>query len=89
MLTVLTALSLGRSRVPLGEKIAWVVAVVGAVSLSHDVYVAPADFRTWSEVYVLGTLVLLADPQRRLRVPGVLVAGWWLAACAFNLVVLS
>lgn len=89
VLTVLTALSLGRSLVPLGEKIAWIVAVVAAVSLSHDVYVGPADFRTWGEAYVLGTLVLLADPQRQLRLPGVLVGGWWLAACAFHLVVLS
>jgi hypothetical protein len=87
-LVVLAGSSVRRTRAPLGERTAWALALLMVLSLSDKIYAGPADFRTWAEVYILGGLVLLADPRRRLVVPAACVAGTWIAACAFHLVVL-
>jgi hypothetical protein len=74
-------------RPPGRERLAWVGYLVLAASLSRDVWVEPADFRTLGELHVTGALVLLGDPRRRLAVPAIALSAGWLTTAAFRALV--
>ena len=86
-LVAITIASLRRSSARIHEKLAWGLSLVLVACLSGTVYTAPADFRTWTEVWVLGMLVLLSDPKRRLALPAIGAGAAWLAVAVFNVVV--
>ncbi|MCU1672388.1 MAG: hypothetical protein JWN77_501 [Frankiales bacterium] len=67
------ALALRASVSPLGLKVAWLVSLLLVVSLSANVWVGPADFRTAAELHATSALVLL-DSRRSLWLPALLVA---------------
>jgi hypothetical protein len=67
------ALALRTAQVLPGVKVAWVVAVLLVASLSANVWVGPADFRTATELHVL-TAVILLSSKLSLLVPGAVLA---------------
>jgi hypothetical protein len=84
---LLVALSLRRTEARAQERLAWAGYLVLAVSLSRDVWVDPADFRTLGELHVTGALVLLGDPRRHLAIPAAILAAGWLTTAAFRVLV--
>jgi hypothetical protein len=67
------AVALRTSQVLPGVKAAWGVALLLVASLSANVWVGPADFRTATELHVLTAVVLLTS-KVSLLVPGVVLA---------------
>jgi hypothetical protein len=86
-MALLVGASLRRTTAPGRERLAWVGYLVLGVSLSRDVWVDPADFRTLGELHVTGVPVLLGDPRRRLTVPAVALSAGWLTTAAFHALV--
>ena len=76
VVTVFAAWSLLRSRVPTWEKLAWVVALLVALSLARGVWYGYANFRGFEDLYLLSAIVLLGS-RHRLWLPAVLVAVAW------------
>jgi hypothetical protein len=79
LVTVLAARWWTRSSAPLGERVAWLLAGLLAVSLAQGIWMGAVDFRSLDDLYVLGILVLLASPAR-LRLLGAAVPAVWLVA---------
>jgi hypothetical protein len=88
LMALLAGASLRRTSAPAQERLAWAGYLVLAVSLSRDVWVDPADFRTLGELHVTGALVLFGDPRRRLGLPAVALSAGWLLTAAFRALVL-
>jgi hypothetical protein len=63
---VAALLSLRRTTVPVYERLAFVLYVVEIFSLAPTNWDGYADLRSFVEVYLLATLILLATPRRRL-----------------------
>jgi hypothetical protein len=57
-MALLAGASLPRTGATARERLAWVGYLVLAASLSRDVWVDPADFRTLGELHVTGALVV-------------------------------
>lgn len=72
VLVVLAGLSLRSSAAPPGVRAAWVVALLLVASLSRNVWIGPADFRTAAELHATSALLLL-DGRRSLRLPAVVL----------------
>jgi hypothetical protein len=87
IMALLVVASLRRTSARPQERLAWASYLVLAVSLSRDIWVDPADFRTLAELHVTGALVLLGDPRRRLGLPAVALAAGWFATAAFRAMV--
>ena len=85
VVTLLAAWSLLRSRVPVWEKTAWVVAFLVAISLSRGIWYGRADFRGFEDLYLLSSILLLGSRQR-LWLPAALVAVAWLVTFAHHVV---
>ncbi len=85
VVTVFAAWSLLRSRGPVWEKAAWVVASLVAVSLARGVWYGHATFRGFEDVYLLSSIVLLGS-RHRLWLPAVLVAIAWVVTFAHHVV---
>ena len=73
VLLVAAGLALRTSRTLPGVKVAWAAALLLVASLSANVWVGPADFRTATELHVLTAVVLLSS-RSSLLVPGVVLA---------------
>jgi hypothetical protein len=84
-LAVLAGASLRRSRAWLHEKLAWVLAVALALCLSDEIYKAPADFRVLGELWILGSVLVLSDPRRRLALPATAAGLVWLGVAALRI----
>jgi hypothetical protein len=67
-LAFFTARAIFQSRAPLPLKVSWVLIALTVASLTHSVWIGPADFRTAAEMYLLGAVVLLGS-RRLERVP--------------------
>lgn len=85
VVTLFAGWSLVRSRVPVWEKTAWVLAVLVAISLSRGVWYGRADFRGFEDLYLLSTIVLIGS-RHRLWLPGALVAVAWVVTFAHRVV---
>jgi hypothetical protein len=85
VVTLFAAWSLLRSRVPVWEKTAWVVAFLVAISLARGIWYGRADFRGFEDLYLLSTIVLLGS-RHRLWLPAALVALAWVVTFAHHVV---
>ena len=85
IVTLFAAWSLPRSRVPVWEKAAWVVASLVAVSLARGVWYGHATFRGFEDVYLLSSVVLIGS-RHRLWLPAALVAVAWVVPFAHHVV---
>jgi hypothetical protein len=87
LMVLLVGASLPRTSAPIQERLAWASYLVLAVSLSRDVWVDPADFRTLGELHVTGALVLFGDPRRRLGLTAIALSAGWLMTATFRALV--
>ncbi len=85
VVTLYAAWSLVRSRVPVWEKTAWVIALLVAVSLARGIWYGRADFRGFEDLYLLSSIVLLGS-RHRLWLPAALVAVAWVVTFAHHVV---
>ncbi len=85
VVTLYAAWSLVRSRVPIWEKTAWVIAFLVAISLARGIWYGRADFRGFEDLYVLSAIVLVGS-RHRLWLPGALVAVAWIVTFAHHVV---
>lgn len=76
VVTLAAAWSLRRSGVPSWEKVAWLVALAVALSLSKGIWYGRANFRGFEDLYLLSVIVLLGS-RRRLWIVAALVAVAW------------
>jgi hypothetical protein len=85
VVTLYAAWSLLRSRVPLWEKTAWVVAFLVAISLARGIWYGRADFRGFEDLYLLSSIVLIGS-RHRLWLPAALVALAWVVTFAHHVI---
>jgi hypothetical protein len=85
VVTLFAAWSLLRSRVPVWEKAAWVVASLVAISLARGVWYGHATFRGFEDVYLLSSIVLIGS-RHRLWLPAALLAVAWIVTFAHHVV---
>jgi hypothetical protein len=78
IIVVVAAFTLKTTAAPIRERLAWLLAVVVALSLSSAVWGQSYDeLRTFGDLYVLSWLLLLGS-TKNLRAPAVLVALSWI-----------
>jgi hypothetical protein len=85
VVTLYAAWSLLRSRVPVWEKTAWVVAFLVAISLARGIWYGRADFRGFEDLYLLSSIVLIGS-RHRLWLPAALVALAWIVTFAHHVI---
>jgi hypothetical protein len=78
IIVVVAAFTLKTTAAPIRERLAWLLAVVVALSLSSAVWGQSYDeLRTFGDLYVLSWLLLLSS-TKNLRAPAALVALSWI-----------
>lgn len=85
VVTLYAAWSLLRSRVPMWEKTAWVVAFLVSISLARGIWYGRADFRGFEDLYLLSSIVLIGS-RHRLWLPAALVALAWIVTFAHHVI---
>lgn len=85
VVTLFAGWSLVRSRVPIWEKTAWVIAFLVAISLSRGIWYGRADFRGFEDIYLLSSIVLIGS-RHRLWIPAALVALAWVVTFVHHVV---
>jgi hypothetical protein len=85
VVTLYAAWSLLRSRVPVWEKTAWVVAFLVAISLARGIWYGRADFRGFEDLYLLSSIVLIGS-RHRLWLPAALIALAWIVTFAHHVI---
>jgi hypothetical protein len=82
---VLAVFSLGRTTALRFEQIAFCLALLMTVLLSSNVWNAdPVEFRTFTELWILGCGVILGRSGGRLAVPAILACLAWLLVAAWK-----
>jgi hypothetical protein len=85
VVTALAAWSFLRSKVPVWEKTAWVIALLVALSLARGIWYGRADFRGFEDLYLLSSIILIGS-RHRLWLPAALVAVAWIVTFAHHVV---
>ncbi|HMK63967.1 MAG TPA: hypothetical protein VK386_10130 [Acidimicrobiales bacterium] len=85
VVTIVAAGVVRRSTVPPWEVVAWVVALVVAICLTHGIWYGRADFRAFEDLYVLSALIMLGS-KISLKFPAALVSVMFIFTFAHRVV---
>lgn len=76
VVTLVAGWSLRRAAVPPWVRLAWGIALLVALSLSHGVWYGTANFRGFEDLYLLSVIVLLGSRRRLWPIAAIVAVAW-------------